>query len=88
MKTIKVKVTQRDIELGRALCKCDFDHSDKCPIAVRLHAMKFKRWVVRETFVQDDEGYALPLPANARRFIGRFDRGKDVQPFTFTLKIP
>lgn len=84
-KSIKVYVTRIDIERGK---RC---HSCKCPVAraIRRHGWPGARvggMTVSEK-LDGDHPYSN-LPIRAQNFIGRFDAGEKVKPFSFTLKLP
>lgn len=94
MNKLKVNVTCKHIEAGIKL------NVGKCPIALALieafRALDDKnnaRWISvivdssEVTIERDkrlDEIWALP--DSASRFISRFDAGKPVKPFTFSMK--
>lgn len=82
--TMKIKVTQEDIAKGIP------EDEGSCPVALALkHAgmmdvevslERAEAWYGRRLF-------NVELPSKARRFIKRFDAGKLVKPFSFTLNI-
>ncbi len=78
MKTLKIHVTKEDIEKGK---------QQHCPINRALRRLGFRRVYVscRQCKLRSEW---IDLPANAIRFINKFDNGKPVSPFTFTLKVP
>ena len=78
----KINVTKRDIQLGEK------DNALDCPVAlaVKRHLPSRCLQVGSET-VTFDCG-SIFLPESAREFIHRFDTGKRVKPFSFTLEIP
>lgn len=96
MATILVHVTQDHIDKG---CKGD---SDNCPVALALLNAGVLTPVVYAPSLGPLGGLAglwpvaggtayldiaVHMPRSVERFIGRFDDGKPVKPFTFKLKI-
>lgn len=86
MKKIRVKVTKRDIKLGLR------EDMTRCPVALALHHRKFKAANVCYNLISLDGLWyrpeSIPSPKSVERFVKRFDAGKPVRPFSFTLKIP
>jgi hypothetical protein len=84
MKTITVRVTKTGIKRGLR------KDGSSCPIARALHRCGMKSVSVCHRRIE--YGWSLQhevrAPAKARRFIRRFDAGKPVKPFTFTLRMP
>lgn len=82
-----VQVTKSDIKRGdRQNCKL-------CPVAHALNrAMHYHYWVEVGGFsvewMRRPTGPVkqVPLPVKVGRWIGRFDMGKPVKPFMFTLR--
>ena len=83
MKTITVEVTQEDIKKGRA---CDGTY---CPIALALKR-KIKRPClvgVKDIDIYNPKSkYTLHVP-QIKLFVGNFDHGNKVEPFTFELQV-
>ena len=86
MKTIRVKVTRRDIDNGKPR------DMDSCPIAKAIHRCRFRKAEVDNSVIHlrgyYSDGDPLPMPETAKRFVKQFDAGKPVKPFAFTLRIP
>ena len=75
---IKINVTQKDINSGVV------DSGKKCPIARALKRKGFEQvFVDTKTCLADGMEYGLPI--EARNFIGQFDYGRPVKPFSFIL---
>ena len=86
MKTVRIKVTKRDIRLGSQM------EPNRCPVTRALERAGFDDATVPSAdhciFVNDDgTPVSLPLPKKAQHFIDRFDVRKPVKPFTFTLRL-
>lgn len=81
MKTIRVRVTKKDIERGEPM-DCYL-----CPLARALRRYGFKKAVVGPDSVWLGAREVL-MPKAACTFTERFDEGKPVEPFSFTLRIP
>lgn len=75
----RIYVTQNDIKYGKAVsCRL-------CPIATavcRRFAKGFGSVMVGGSCVKIGRKF-FALPKSARKFIGRFDRGETVKPFSF-----
>jgi hypothetical protein len=91
MKSVVIKVTEKDIQLGAP------DSPEQCPIAraVRCACPQFQFVYVGEDFlgVRQTPGdlqtcQQIDLPEIARRFIRDFDERKPVQPISFELSLP
>ena len=83
MKTIRVSVTKRDIAVGKR------GSSYECPIALACRRLG-KRWIITIDAARNAKSFKwiANMPDKAQRFIERFDKGRPVRPFTFTLKMP
>jgi hypothetical protein len=81
-KSVRVRVTQKDIDNGEPLCDND------CPIALAVRRTIKRRVGVsyHGVYYTPSMQWAYELPVEVSRFIGRFDRLKPVKPFTFTMK--
>lgn len=83
---ITVEVTALDIKRGTR------NTLSQCPIARAIRRLKFKDVSIGGTarFTKGSGKNALRLvfdiPKAASTFIGRFDLGKPVKPFTFTVR--
>lgn len=78
--TIRVRVLRRHIEKGRR------SSWTMCPVALALRERRgFSHAKVFEKEVENGAS-RLSVPADAERFIKRFDSGKPVKPATFTLR--
>jgi len=86
MKTIKIQVTQKDIDNGKPR---DMGY---CPIAMAIHRCRFRKAEVDNSVIHLHGYYSdedpLPMPQTAKRFVKQFDAEKPVRPFTFSLKVP
>lgn len=87
-KTITVEVTAEDIAAGRPR-RCYF-----CPIALAVRRALRRRdtgavMVTPEqiTYHTGLVEHVHELPIEAMGFVGRFDAGEDVEPFTFELEV-
>jgi hypothetical protein len=81
---VTVEVTQADIDHGEPGEPC------VCPVAraiARVVAAEDWAPLVTATSVQFDADCA-DLPREARDFIGRFDSGQSVEPFSFQFDVP
>lgn len=78
---MKVTVTKKDICNGKKY------HSSSCPIARAVRRASGQRIlsIGTDCFRVGSSGKDNPLPIVARRFIGKFDGGKRVKPFSFVL---
>jgi hypothetical protein len=85
MKKIKIEVTRQDIDKGeKGSC-------DNCAVAraVNRHIDGLGGVESDGTIWYYNEGiHEIPTSKKVARFIDRFDEGKDVKPFTFTLNAP
>lgn len=85
MKTIRVRVTQKDIACGKK------DNAASCPLAKAVRRRLGVRSAEIDGFSADINTGAvtLPLPKRAVRFVNRFDwYGREsVKPFSFALKL-
>ena len=86
---LKVNVTAACISLG---CKKD---GFNCPVARAVMACLPNAWAadVGEDDVDINTSprskwVRVPLPKKVREFIGAFDKGLEVRPFSFTLNVP
>jgi hypothetical protein len=76
---MKIYVRRRHIEQGRPRTL------HRCPIALAFEELTGESPSVDCEYINtSDEGYALP--SAAQRFIHRFDSGKPVKPFAFTIR--
>ncbi len=90
-----VHVTQDDIDRARKILrgkKISVDcilRSCVCPVALALHRSGLPEAQVSDVYVAAALGSeeVVFLPAEAVAWIQRFDRGEDVQPFSFQLEI-
>lgn len=83
MKQLRINVTARDIQQARqARKKADYEACEMCPVAraVRRHDPEATVGYSACVF-----GKTCDLPYDAQDFIGKFDIGKKVIPFRFTL---
>jgi hypothetical protein len=85
---IRVRVSQRDINTGQPM------EDTQCPIAKAFRRASGKR-NVEVTFSRifiggmwSQHSYSYKLPSSAINFIRRFDDGKKVKPFEFTVERP
>lgn len=79
---IRVNVTQRDIERGVQ------NSGGRCPVAraMRRHRpFRFASVNGLEAYVPWGGKYTLPL--EVQEFVGAFDDGDPVEPFTFDLEV-
>lgn len=81
---IKINVLKRDIQRG-VVGECG-----QCPIALAIKRATHRRTMVYdmevETFRADSyRPTTYPLPAEAKKFIARFDDKKLVKPFSFRI---
>ena len=81
MKTIEVEVTERNIKQGL------LGMEEYCPVALAIKRVTRLRNVFVGGGVIETEKWSVKMPVKVRKFIGRFDDEKPVQPFKFTLKI-
>ncbi len=85
MKTIKIIVTKTDIQKGKR------DTSNLCPVA---KAIRRCAGLYGIDVYGDELGFGIALrrlvdlPKKVSKFVERFDFGKPVKPFSFTLKLP
>lgn len=80
-----ISVTEEDIALGKK------GRYRGCPVALAAtRATGHEVGVTHDTIdiQMEDERIEIITPAEAKSFIRRFDHGKPVKPFTFTLSIP
>lgn len=84
MKTYKIRVTRTDIARGQKQALV-------CPVFSAL-LRKIKNLVAvcrTDIALQIDERYVfLPMTKKVQKWITRFDKGRVVKPFQFTLKVP
>lgn len=96
MKTVKIRVTKKDIEAGqKSDCK-------KCPIARAarraLHRMVYVAYgeiysmvlvenLTGKEYYQSSGEVLCELPKRASAFIGRFDSRRPCKPFEFNVKV-
>ena len=75
-----VKVTQADISSGRP------KNGVYCPVALAVRRLFPERNTTVGVFAVyiNDKPYT-PLPASAVDFIGQFDKGRAVKPFSFRI---
>jgi hypothetical protein len=73
-----INVLQKDIKNGVA------NTCDKCPVALAVRRATHKRVKVGYVFVGVNRTW-YGLPKEATTFIKRFDMGKSVKPFRFTI---
>lgn len=82
MSTVRVIVTQEDIDLGKP-----YD-SWHCPIARALwRAIGRKCAVGTDDFRLPGTCGPVPLPNSAHEFINRFDDHEHVEPFEFEIPV-
>lgn len=84
MKTITIKVTQTDIDVGEP------GEGEYCPIALavkRISGVQFCLVGPENLYINDDR-QEVKLPKKAVEFISGFDKNRSGIPFNFTLKIP
>ncbi len=86
MQTMRITVTQEDIDNGR---RCD---PDCCPVGRALSRAGLIHYGVIGSAVMIKDGQAhamaLPLPAPVRDWILDFDGSRAVEPFSFELPVP
>lgn len=82
---MKIQVRPKHIREGEK------ESAESCPIALAIRARQFQDvWVERvdvmayHPHTQKDVYWSLPPVAQA--FLGRFDEGRPVKPFTFEMK--
>jgi hypothetical protein len=82
-KAVRINVTARDIARGKP------QNAECCPVALAARR-KFKTRVRASYKLLVDQGgvWMVPytLPERALDFIGAFDEGLPVRPFSFTVK--
>jgi hypothetical protein len=80
--SIRVSVTQRDIDKGEPIC------DNRCPIALAISRTVKRRVGVTygAVYLLNEVHQMYELTPTAERFIRRFDNGQPVQPFTFTMR--
>lgn len=80
MRTIRVNVTQHDIDEGkRCAAGC-------CPVARALSRVEGARFFsVGPSYVAFNQYWNISLPGQAVRFIADFDGARQVKPFSFVL---
>jgi hypothetical protein len=80
--TLTVEVTAEDIANAGTGCFL-------CPIATALERTTAPRWCVEHLWCRRlfAERRQIALPLEATTFIVRFDKGRPVAPFTFTLNL-
>jgi hypothetical protein len=79
---VAVEVTSGGIKLGVK------ESAGKCPIARALKYLKFGKVGIDGEFADftyKGVKYNAALPKAAQKFIERFDEGRTVKPFTFSL---
>lgn len=76
---MKIYVRRRHIKAGHR------NSSHNCPIALAISEMVDDDPIVQPWYVQIG-AMTHDLPEAAHRFIGKFDAGKPVKPFAFTIK--
>ena len=86
---MKIKVCQTHIDNG-------IPHNIKsCPIALAIKAHptikklkdNLRVRVTEDSVTIDNTGPRYSLPSRAKRFIGRFDEGFKVKPFSFEIDL-
>jgi hypothetical protein len=78
---MKIHVRRRHIEKGKA------GKSSKCPIALACRECLGGRGGIAVLYFSLRAGCDYyTLPRTATRFISRFDSGKPVKPFAFTIR--
>lgn len=81
MKTITIEVTQEDIDKGKQ------GSCGRCPIALAAYRVMEGSFLVLPYAIFRLEGKSISLPDSAIEFIGLFDSGMPVKPFSFTIEI-
>lgn len=84
---IKIEVTAEDIQQGKHSSPC------ACPVACAIRRTTGAYVGVFGDYIdycdpRTNEDYVITPPLKVERFIHRFDGGKKVQPFSFTLVVP
>jgi hypothetical protein len=79
MKTVRIEVTQDDIDNGSACDVC------ACPIALACLRAGLKDVSVCDASLDWKE--KIPTPTVAVEFIFAFDSGRDVKPFSFEIEV-
>ncbi len=81
LKRVKIEVLAKDIRLGKR------NHSKTCAIS-RAAKRQFKGKDISTRYVSMSVGeWTYNLPKKASNFISRFDMGKKVKPFSFTMRL-
>lgn len=78
----RIEVTEADI---KAAIPCN---GRACPIANAMTRLGFDRFWVFSSQVRWSGDHTSVLPTKAQEFIGSFDWGLPVGPFSFELEIP
>jgi hypothetical protein len=78
---VRVRVTEKDIVVGV------YGSCFRCPIA-RAMARVFRTQIHVGSCSFSRAGWYRFLPTEACDFISRFDEGKTVKPFSFTVNVP
>lgn len=76
---IKVEVTEEHIRKGKRR------KPNGCPVTRALRAAGFKRPFVADDYWEASNHWEDDLPLKVQLFIERFDAGKPVKPFFFTV---
>jgi len=76
---MRIEVNEKDIEQGWP------GVGASCPIALAIKRTLGCAASVGDNYIRIAEHGTYETPAVARSFIYAFDRGADVQPFSFTL---
>jgi len=84
MKSLKVRVTAKDIRAGVR------EKAEWCPVALAIGRVTGVRPSVYADHVRvyvEGGFYEVTLPGKVLRFIDSFDNNTHVEPFTFTLTL-
>jgi hypothetical protein len=77
-----IRITAEDIRMGRPR------NGPSCPIALAaVRAIGDAGLWVYDDAIELSSGETGPLPAEARDFVGRFDRRETVVPFAFEVDV-
>lgn len=88
---MNIAVTQAHIDQSKALIDMGLGRAHLCPIALAIadtgHCTSVMVTLTDARFFLRDRYLVRSLHRSARRFVGKFDAGKPVQPFSFDLDV-